>query len=216
MSTQNHFSMKRQSLNWLLLLISAVVIGILFMQFVRHTPEQADDQTAVKLGSELKSAEERAFLNNIARLCGQTFAGRESFIADGRESWADKNFVMHVTVCEEDRVYVPFHLDDDRSRTWMFLVEDGRLRFRHDHRHADGTPEEITLYGGYADGDGTTLLQSFPADEYTCELIPTACNAVWRVFLSEDLLTFTYQLLYQEELLFEGSFDISRNIAADH
>ncbi len=207
--------MKKYAEIWLLLLISAVIIGILFLQRSRHTVEPVSEIGIPVVGSELVNTQERAFLNNIAQLCGQTFAGKETFIAEGRESWADKNFVMHVTVCEDDRVYVPFHLDDDRSRTWMFLVEEGRLRFRHDHRYEDGTPEDITMYGGYADGQGTSLLQSFPADDYTCELIPTSCDAVWRVFLSEDLSTFSYQLRYQEELLFEGAFDITKNIVAD-
>ncbi len=205
--------MNNQSHIWRLVQISAVVIGFLFVQCNRQPAEQANDRPTKTLGSELTDAQERAFLNNIAQLCGQTFSGGETFIAEGRESWADKQFVMHVTVCEDDRVYVPFHLDDDHSRTWMFLVEDGRLRFRHDHRHEDGTPEDITMYGGYSDGLGTSLLQSFPADEFTCEMLPTACNAIWRVFLSEDLKTFSYQLHYGDELLFEGAFDISKNIA---
>jgi len=207
--------MNKQTRIWLLLLISLVVIGFLLLQRSRQAAEQASDRQTHTIGSELNNDQERAFLNNIAQLCGQTFAGKESFIAEGRDSWAHKNFVMHVTVCEDDRVYVPFHLDDDHSRTWMFLVEEGRLRFRHDHRHEDGTPEEATMYGGYADGQGTSLRQSFPADEYTCELLPTACDAVWKVFLSEDLSAFTYQLLDQGELLFEGTFDISNPIGAD-
>lgn len=207
--------MNRPSRTWILLLIAAVLIGFLVLQRNRQEPEQAADEPTTTIGSELDNDQERAFLNNIAQLCGQSFTGRESFIAEGRESWAHKSFVMHVTVCEDDRVYVPFHLDDDHSRIWMFLVEDGRLRFRHDHRHEDGTPEDITMYGGYSDGLGTSLLQNFPADEYTCELLPTACDAVWRVFLSEDLSAFTYQLLDQGELLFEGTFDISRPIRVD-
>ena len=207
--------MKQQSNMWLIVRISLIVTGFLFMQCQRQPADQTEERLTKTIGSELTNAQERAFLNNIAQLCGQTFAGGETFIAEGRESWAHKSFVMHVTVCEDDRVYVPFHLDDDHSRTWMFLVEDGRLRFRHDHRHEDGTPEDITMYGGYSDGLGTSILQSFPADEYTCDMIPTSCDAVWRVFLSEDLSTFTYQLLYQDELLFEGAFDISKNIALD-
>ncbi len=207
--------MKKHSQIWILLLTSAVVISILLLTRNRQSKEQASETHIETVGSELSNPLERAFLNNIAQLCGQTFAGQETFIAEGRESWADKKFVMHVTVCEDNRVYVPFHLDDDQSRTWMFLVENGRLRFRHDHRHDDGTSEEITMYGGYADGNGSSLLQSFPADDYTCKMLPTACNAIWRVFLSDDLTTFSYQLLYEEELLFEGAFDISKNIAAD-
>ena len=136
-------------------------------------------------------------------------------MAPGRESWADKDFVMHVVLCEEDRVHIPFHLDDDTSRTWMFLVEDGRLRFRHDHRHPDGTPEESTLYGGYSDGTGTAFAQYFPADQYTIELLVDTLNRQWNIILDENLQNFSYQLQYHGEIVFRADFDLSNPIAGD-
>lgn len=156
---------------------------------------------------------ERAFMDNLAKLCGKSFRGQEVYMAPGRESWADKDFVMHVVVCEEDRVHIPFHLDDDTSRTWLFLVEDGRLRFRHDHRHPDGTPEESTLYGGYADGNGTAFAQYFPADQYTIELLVDTLNRQWNIILDEDLRSFSYQLQYHGEVVFRADFDLSNPIS---
>jgi hypothetical protein len=150
-----------------------------------------------------------AFLANLAAFCGKSFEGREVFMAEGRESWADKQFIMHVTVCEFGMVHIPFYLDDDHSRTWMFFIEDGKLRFRHDHRHADGTPEDVTLYGGYADSSGDAYCQNFPADEYTCDMLPNSCTAEWRVKLSDDLSTFRYMLFSDGELFFEAAFDLS-------
>jgi hypothetical protein len=155
---------------------------------------------------------QRGFLVNLASLCGKSFRGGETYMAPGRESWADRDFVMHVTVCEADRVYIPFHLDQDRSRTWMFLVEDEGLRFRHDHRHEDGTPEDQTMYGGYADGKGTEYRQNFPADDYTTELLKDTLGREWRVILDEDMTSFTYQLLYSAELIFEAVFDLTAPI----
>ena len=90
----------------------------------------------------------------------------------------------------------------------MFIFGDGRLRFQYHHRHEDGTPKEITMYGGYGVGKGTALRQDFPGDEYTCGLIPTACNAVWRVEFSEDPLSYSYMLLYHDELIFKARFDL--------
>ena len=60
---------------------------------------------------------EKGFMNNLSSLCGKSFRGQEIYSAPGRESWADRDFVMHVTVCETDRVHIPFHLNEDRSRT---------------------------------------------------------------------------------------------------
>lgn len=158
------------------------------------------------------SGPEQAFLDNLASLCGSSFRGEQTYMEPGRESWADRDFVMHVTVCEDDRVLIPFHLDEDRSRTWMFLAEDGRLRFRHDHRHEDGTPEDQTLYGGYSDGTGTAYLQKFPADEYTIELLEDVFNREWRVILAEDMSSVTYQLLYHSEVVFAAEFDLTSPI----
>lgn len=130
----------------------------------------------------------------------------------GRDSWADHDMVMHVTICEDTHVHIPFHLDEDRSRTWMFLEENGQLRFRHDHRYEDGTPEEQTLYGGYADGSGTAFLQRFPADDYTVELLTDTLGREWNVVLDEALTTLSYRLLYHGEIVFQADFDLSNPI----
>ncbi len=161
------------------------------------------------------SENEQAFLGHLRSLCGKSFAGNETFMAEGRESWSQFDFVMHITVCEADRVHIPFHLSDDHSRTWIFVVEDGRLRFRHDHRHADGTPEEQTLYGGYADGNGTPFVQHFPADDYTVKLLNDTVGRKWTVILAEDLSNMKYQLSYSDELIFEGTFDLTEPIETD-
>ena len=153
---------------------------------------------------------EKAFLNNLAGFCGKSFRGKETYTAPGRDSWADKDFVMHVTVCEQDKVFIPFHLGEDHSRTWMFFMEGEKLRFRHDHRHEDGTPEELTMYGGYSDGSGTEYMQKFPADDYTQNLLDDNDTREWRVILAEDLSTFTYQLLYNGEVVFSAEFDLTR------
>ncbi len=166
--------------------------------------EQATTETEVTI-----SEAEQAFLKNLASLCGQSFRGREVYMQEGRESWADKDLVMHVTVCEDTHVHIPFHIDDDTSRTWMFLAEDGRLRFRHDHRHPDGTPEEQTLYGGYADGKGDAFGQYFPADDYTRELLTDTLNRQWNVILDEDMTNFSYQLQYHGEVVFRADFDLT-------
>lgn len=183
-----------------------MVIVFLFAACGR-TPQPAQNQDEPE--QLILNEAEQAFLDNLAGLCGHSFRGEETYMQEGRESWADKDLVMHVTLCEEGRVHIPFHLDDDQSRTWMFLAENGRLRFRHDHRHPDGTPEEQTLYGGYADGKGTAFRQHFPADDYTKGLLQDTISRQWNVVLSEDMSTFSYQLLYQGELIFQADFDLT-------
>ncbi len=190
--------------------LPAVLLLILFLASCGSAPRQEeaaseDEKKAEKTISET----ERAFLGNLASLCGQSFPGEETYMEEGRESWADKEMVMHVTVCEENHVHIPFHINDDESRTWMFLVDNGKLRFRHDHRYPDGTPEEQTLYGGYADGTGTAFSQHFPADDYTIELLEDTLNRQWNVVLDEELSSFSYQLQYHGEVVFRADFDLT-------
>jgi hypothetical protein len=58
-------------------------------------------------------------------------------------------------------------VSDDHSRTWLFLVDNVRLRLWHDHRKEDGSLVENKLYGSYAGGNGTSPEQHFPNDDYT-------------------------------------------------
>jgi hypothetical protein len=153
---------------------------------------------------------QQKFVENLADFCGQSFVGKQTFIADGRESWAEKNMIICFKNCSEGRLEISFSLNDDKSRTWLLLEEDGRLRFRHDHRNVDGTPEEITLYGGYATEAGTNNQQVFPADDYTCQLLPNACQASWEMDLAQDLSSFSYSLINVGELLFKVEFDLTQ------
>ncbi len=189
-----------------------MIVGAFFLFACGQTP--GGDGQATQMEGEIAtlSIEEQAFLDNLASLCGQSFRGQETYMAEGRESWAHLDFVMHVTVCEDDRVYIPFHLSDDTSRTWMFLNEDGRLRFRHDHSYPDGTPHDQTLYGGYADGNGTAFAQHFPKDEYSREHLQGHFGREWRVVMDEEMTTFSYQLLYSGEVVFQADFDLTQPI----
>lgn len=170
-----------------------------------------DGATDVSAGHDFSLPDhQQAFFDHLADLCGKSFHGREVYMAPGRESWAGKGMVMHVQVCEPDRVYIPFHLDEDHSRTWMFIVEEGRLRFRHDHRYPDGTPEELTLYGGYANELGTPFRQYFPADEYTIALLTDTLQRQWNIVMDEGMHIFSYQLQYKGEVVFQADFDLTQ------
>lgn len=157
----------------------------------------------------LVSDTHQAFFDNLASLCNQSFEGEQIYRSHHAPGWEDYEMVMHVEVCEPDHIHIPFHVGEDQSRTWMFLIEDGRLRFRHDHRYPDGTPEEETLYGGYADDSGTAFVQHFPADQYTAELIEGGEGNVWTVRMDEALTTFTYRLERDGEKRLRIDFDLT-------
>ncbi len=111
------------------------------------------------------------FFEALSARCGQAYAGK---LASDQEADADmrgKAMVMHVRHCTPDRIEIPFHIDGlaenggwDRSRTWIITRTHTGLRLKHDHRHADGKPDDVTLYGGDTTDGGTATRQSFPVD----------------------------------------------------
>ncbi len=157
----------------------------------------------------LLSETHQEFFRNLQGLCGKSFRGEQIFRSHHAPGWEEYEMVMHVEVCEEGRILIPFHLGEDRSRTWMFLVEDGSLRLRHDHRHPDGTPEDESLYGGYADDTGTAFVQHFPADLYTAELIDGGGGNIWTIGFDEALTRFTYRLERDGEKRLRVDFDLT-------
>lgn len=134
------------------------------------------------------------FFTVLKGLCGARFEGAMTFPADGQDDFAGKLLVAHVASCSDEEIRVPFLVGEDRSRTWVFSRTEGGLQLKHDHRHADGTPDEVTMYGGMASATGTPLVQSFAADAHTAKLIPAAVTNVWTVSLSADGKRLTYHL----------------------
>ena len=138
-------------------------------------------------------ADRDAFFTNLQQYCGKAFAGKVS--ADKPESgtFSNQDLVMHVRECSENEIRVPFHVGDDRSRTWVFTKTESGLRLKHDHRHEDGSEDALTQYGGDSDpARSDASFQAFPADEYSKKMfdaqsIPVSKDNVWEVTLQEGV-----------------------------
>lgn len=133
------------------------------------------------------------FWTNLQALCGQAFEGRLAEAPAGEDAFTGQRLVMHVRDCQPQRIRIPFVVGDDRSRTWVLTRRGERIELKHDHRHGDGAPDDITLYGGATTNTGLATAQYFPADQATREMIEAAFSNVWTVRV-EPGETFTYGL----------------------
>lgn len=111
------------------------------------------------------------FFAALSERCGQAFAGKLASDEAADAEMRGKAMVMHIRHCTADRIEIPFHIDGlgpdggwDRSRTWIVSRTGTGLRLKHDHRHADGKPDAVTLYGGDTADAGSATRQSFPVD----------------------------------------------------
>ncbi len=172
------------------------------------TPDSdgASDPDTTATSSASSSAPHEAFWTRLKSHCGQAFAGEIRDAPDDDDTFADKALVMHVRQCFDDEIRIPFHVGDNRSRTWIFTQTDDGLRLKHDHRHEDGSEDEITQYGGDTNDEGTATRQSFPADAFTADLLPTAASNVWTVEVTNEAYTY---------ILVRGNTGVRYEIAFD-
>lgn len=162
------------------------------------------------------------FMTALASHCGQAFAGRiiNNLPASSTpDAFEGKALVMHVRGCETptQELRVPFHVGDDHSRTWVLTRTDSGLRLKHDHRHEDGTPDAVTLYGGDTAAAGTAQRQAFPVDAesvamFEREGMNASLNNTWAMEVEQGK-RFVYELSRPGGRLFQVEFDLSQPVA---
>ncbi|HEX6314759.1 MAG TPA: hypothetical protein VFZ73_07865, partial [Gemmatimonadaceae bacterium] len=123
------------------------------------------------------------FWSALAALCGQSYGGRAVESVPPDTVMSRQTLVMHVRECTADTIRIPFHVGENRSRTWVITRTATGLRLKHDHRHEDGTPDSVTMYGGDTREAGSAAKQEFLADSLTASLIPAARTNVWTLEL---------------------------------
>lgn len=153
------------------------------------------------------------FWTNLEKLCGKSFAGTVEHAPEGDTTFKDKDLVMHVRSCEKSRIRIPFFVGEDKSRTWVLTREKGGIQLKHDHRHEDGKPDTVTIYGGLTSNGGSSTLQMFPADQQTVEVIAAAATNVWWIELIPGE-SFSYNLRRMgTERFFSIKFDLKKIVA---
>jgi hypothetical protein len=158
-----------------------------------------------------------AFFQRLSSLCGHAYAGRiASPPVDADKAFAGKSLVMQVRECSPDEIRIPFHVGEDRSRTWVVTRTGSGLRLKHDHRHADGSEDRLTEYGGDTTKPGTAERQEFPADAqsralFQRENIPQSLTNVWALE-SDGGRIFAYELR-RPGRFFRVEFDLASHVS---
>ena len=158
---------------------------------------------------------QEAFFAAVRAHCGNAYAGR---LVTGEAADADMagaSLVMEVRACSDDEIRIPFHVGEDRSRTWVLTRTADGLRLKHDHRHEDGSEDTLTQYGGDTASAGTPSRQEFPADQFSKDLFLREGRAVsvvnvWAVEI--DAARFAYELR-RPNRHFRVEFDLTAPVA---
>lgn len=150
--------------------------------------------------------------------CGKAFLGQVSRGADD-DPWRAATLVMHVRDCSDTEIRVPLAYNDDRSRIWVITRMKGGLRLKHDHRHADGSEDAVTWYGGMSrapDGGAGDTEVNFPVDAESIALferegLSASVENTWQMSVAGGM--FNYRLTRPGGRDFMVSFDLTKPIA---
>lgn len=203
---------------WMGMLLAAGVAGLVACD---RQSQQGEEE--VVAGEATEQAEEHpadAFLAAFRPHCGLAYAGR--VIANDppqeEDPFADHELVMHVRECGETEIRIPFHVGEDRSRTWILTRTEGGLRLKHDHRHEDGSDDETTMYGGDTSEPGSALRQEFPVDAESVALFErVGLNASLTNVWAMEILPgewFRYELTRPGGREFRVEFDLREPVEA--
>lgn len=158
------------------------------------------------------------FLAGLASVCGQAYAGRivTNVPPQPNDAFEGRTLIVHVRTCEPGRVLVPFHVGEDRSRTFVLTLVGDRLRLKHDHRHQDGTSDVLTMYGGQSSEAGTATRQEFPVDEeskalFTREKRDASNSNTWAMELHPGRML-AYELTRPGGRTFRVEFDLTKTV----
>ncbi|WP_062357673.1 hypothetical protein [Pseudoxanthomonas mexicana] len=189
----------------LIALVAFIVTGVAVPPAIATAPTPAD-----------------TFLASLAQHCGKAYAGRITAnqpASTTPDPFEGKPLVMHVRGCDDAlrEIRIPFHVGDDHSRTWVLTRTASGLRLKHDHRHEDGSPDAVTMYGGDTAEAGTTQRQAFPVDAesiamFEREGLAASVTNTWAMELV-PAKTFVYELSRPSGRLFRVEFDLTTPVA---
>lgn len=150
------------------------------------------------------------FWENLKNHCGKSYEGVLTFPEDDPD-FGGKKLIMHVRSCSENQIKIPFFVGEDKSRVWILTKKGNVLELDHEHRHENGVPDKITMYGGVSSNSGQSTIQVFPANQHTIDLLPEASANVWWLTLDHNKFTYNLRRL-DSDRLFTVTFDLSNPV----
>ena len=182
----------------------ALILAVVITACSSNAEQQTSDAENIQVLSP-----ESAFFQSLADRCGDTYYGESVYPDNPEHELYGASLKMTIESCTENQIRIPFQVNDDKSRTWILTLSDEGLLFKHDHRYEDGTPHDLTNYGGWATDGGSATRMSFPADAETAELLPEAVTNVWTMEFDLQKNQFTYFLQRHSQPRYKAEFSLN-------
>jgi hypothetical protein len=192
---------------------AAVLAAVLCAGCMASAPP--DGAAAPAGGAAASSSPHDGFWSALRSHCGRAYGGRLVLEPPGDEMLTGtEQLIVHFRECGADTLRLPFHIEKeatgtwDRSRTWMFMRTPDGLELRHDHRREDGSPDDVTMYGGHTRDSGTPYRQEFILAERRAA---DGSRLGWRVEV-EPGVRYTYGTIRGGEWTWRVDFDLRTQV----
>jgi hypothetical protein len=183
---------------------------ILFILFIAILCPSVYGQPSAKNVKIKKDTTYKAYWKELQKLCGKSYKGVVFAGTQNDTTFTGKDLVMHVKKCSQNVIKIPFYVGNDYSRTWVLTKTANGILLKHDHRHPDGSPDKVTMYGGHTTNYGNSTRQTFPADQETVDILPAAIGNVWWIeIISRKLFTYNLRRVNTDRY-FSVHFDLSK------
>ncbi len=159
-----------------------------------------------------------AFFESLSETCGKSYLGKVVESNESDASWREARIIIHTPACDTDmdtEIRIPLHVGENTSRTWIVSKTEKGLRLKHDHRHSDGTPDAVSMYGGDSAAGGSPSEQNFPVDDFSKALfvkngLDVSVTNTWTLSIKPgERLSYR---LSRPGRLFQINFDLSKAI----
>jgi hypothetical protein len=152
------------------------------------------------------------FWSELQKLLGKAYEGTVVSAPANDTAFTGKRLLMHVLSGDDSIINIPFFVGTDSSRTWVFTKDECGILLKHDHRHQNGTPDELTMYGGKTQNFGSAFRQIFPADQETADMLPGAITNVWWIdFVPGEYFVYNLRRVNTDRL-FSVRFDLTKEV----
>lgn len=169
-------------------------------------------------GSAVADDAQKAFFQSLKETCGKSYLGKVVESNESDTSWREARIVIHTPACDMDmssEIRIPLHVGENTSRTWIVSKTENGLRLKHDHRHSDGTPDAVSMYGGDSADSGSATEQNFPVDDFSKALfvkngLDVSVSNIWTLsIVPNERLSYR---LSRPGRLFQIDFDLNAPI----
>ena len=181
-----------------------VLVALMALSACAPSDDEPAGDPSGDLAVAAQAGAQDAFWANLGALCESAAEGVLLQAPDDQID-PEARLVVHFWECGEEEIRFPLHVDENRSRTWVFIRHADRIELRHDHRNPDGTEESNTWYGASTLEEGTPYRQEFVTEREDGSL------GGWRVEVQPGE-RYTYGTIRDGEWRHHLEFDLTRPV----